>query len=257
MKTQSHRDLLLCACALAALTFSGCGQEEFDCSTPTALLDAVAKVADQGMFERLPEFIEIGARDITFSDGVTEASAIGDVKAKLGTTLGQLGRVAKKMKERYAEDLAKEKLVASKTVDRFGLGPMVQGIVLDPFAFLADKRQHLTAEDLGDGTAALLWHDEPALGGTIALVETDDGWRVTVPVELVQGQEFWPQTREEWAVVASMMLAVENSLIDFERELDTGKFKTLQQATERIGRLLGESVVVQSVIYATMKQPKP
>ena len=53
-----------------------------------------------------------------------------------------------------------------------------------------------------------------------------------------------------------MMLAVENSLIDFERELDSGKFKTLQQATERIGRLLGESVVVQSVIYFSMKKPR-
>lgn len=235
---------------------TGCTQEEFDCSTPTALLDSVAKVADQGAFERLPEFIEIGARDITFSDGVTEASAIGDVKLKLSEMLGQLGRVAKKMKERYAIDLAKELKDSTKTADRFGLGPMVQGIVLDPFAFLADKRQQLSAEDLGDGTAALLWRNEPALGGTIALVETDDGWRVTVPVELVQGQEFWPQTREEWAVLASMMLAVENSLIDFERELDSGKFKTLQQATERIGRLLGESVVVQSVIYFSMKQPR-
>ncbi len=232
----------------------GCAQEEFDCSTPAALLDSVAKVANQGKFERLPEFIEIGAREITYSDGVTEASAIGDVKGKLSEMLGQLGRVAKKMKERYAMEIAKESKAATKSADRFGLGPMVQGIVLDPFAFLAEKRQHLTAEDLGDGTAALLWRNEPALGGTIALVETDAGWRVTVPVELVQGQEFWPQTREEWAVVASMMLAVQNSLLDFERELDTGKFKTLQQATERIGRLLGESVVVQSVIYASMKQ---
>ncbi len=232
----------------------GCAQEEFDCSTPRALLDAVAKVADQGKFERLPEFIEIGAREITYADGVTEASAIADVKGKLSEMLGELGRVAKKLKARYSEDLAKESKAATKSADRFGLGPMVQGIVLDPFAFLAQKREHLTAEDLGDGTAALLWRNEPALGGTIALVETDNGWRVTVPVELVQGQEFWPQTREEWAVVASMMLAVQNSLLDFERELDTDKFKTLQQATERIGRLLGESVVVQSVIYASMKQ---
>ena len=44
--------------------------------------------------------------------------------------------------------------------------------------------------------------------------------------------------------------------MDFERELDSGKFKTLQQATERIGRLLGESVVVQSVIYFSMKKPR-
>jgi hypothetical protein len=39
----------------------------------------------------------------------------------------------------------------------------------------------------------------------------------------------------------------------FEKELDQGNFKNMNQASERVGRLLGESVVVQSVIYASMK----
>ena len=39
----------------------------------------------------------------------------------------------------------------------------------------------------------------------------------------------------------------------FKADLDAGKFKTLDQASERVGRLLGESVIVQSVIYASMK----
>jgi hypothetical protein len=54
-----------------------------------------------------------------------------------------------------------------------------------------------------------------------------------------------------------MMLAVENSLDMFEAELDADKFKTLDQATERVGRLLGESVIVQSVIYASMAKKDP
>ena len=118
---------------------------------------------------------------------------------------------------------------------------------------LDESREKLAAEDLGDGTAALLYEDSPVAGGFVALVETGDGWRVTVPVELVQSNEYWPQTRQEWAVLASLLLGIENSLTMFEGELDAGKFKTLDQATERVGRLLGESVVVQSVIYATMK----
>ena len=54
-------------------------------------------------------------------------------------------------------------------------------------------------------------------------------------------------------MLASLLLGVENSLSMFESELDAENFKTLDQATERVGRLLGESVVVQSVIYASMK----
>jgi len=51
-----------------------------------------------------------------------------------------------------------------------------------------------------------------------------------------------------------MMLAVENSLADFEREIDEDGFRDLDHAGERAGRLLGESVVVQSIIYASMKR---
>ena len=100
----------------------------------------------------------------------------------------------------------------------------------------------------------MTFNGDPIAGGFVALIETGDGWRVTVPIELVQSNEYWPQTRHEWAVVASLMLAMENSLPMFEDELDTGKFKTLDQASERVGRLLGESVIVQSVIYASMKR---
>jgi hypothetical protein len=178
------------------------------------------------------------------------------VKGKLSDMLGQLGRVSRKLKSLYAKDLGKKKTELDRVSDRFGFGPIVERAVTDPFAFLDESRAKLTAEDLGDGTAALLYDDKPVAGGFVALVETGDGWRVTVPIELVQSNEYWPQTRHEWAVLASIMLGVENSLSMFEGELDKGRFKTLDQASERVGRLLGESVIVQSVIYASMKDKR-
>ena len=51
-----------------------------------------------------------------------------------------------------------------------------------------------------------------------------------------------------------MMLGIENSLSDFEREIDRGEFRSLSHASERAGRLLGESVIVQSIIYGMMKR---
>jgi hypothetical protein len=241
------------ALAAIAVTLGGCSDPVYDTATPEALLDSVQKAVRDGRPEDLPQFIEIAARDIAFDDGVTEASAIGDVKRKLSDMLGQLGRVSRKIKERFGNEFDKKETEAERLSDRFGFGPIVERIVEEPFAVLDESREKLSAEDLGDGTAALLYEDAPVAGGFVALVETGDGWRVTVPVELVQSNEYWPQTRHEWAVLASLLLGVENSLTMFESELDAGKFKTLDQATERVGRLLGESVVVQSVIYATMK----
>jgi len=239
------------------LVLGGCSDPTYDTSTPQRLLDAVQQAVRDGRPEDLPQFIEISARDVEFEDGVTEESAIGDVKAKLSDMLGQLGRVSRKLKERYAKDLAKSQTQLERVSDRFGFGPVVERAVTDPFKFLDESRAKLTAEDLGDGTATLEYDGSPVAGGFVALLETGDGWRVTVPIELVQSNEYWPQTRHQWAVVASMMLAVENSLDIFEAELDADKFKTLDQATERVGRLLGESVIVQSVIYASMTKKDP
>ena len=119
---------------------------------------------------------------------------------------------------------------------------------------LQEQRDRLVAEDLYDGTAALLVDDEPAFGGFVSMIETDDGWRISLPVQYAQSSDFWPQTRYEWSVIASMLLGIENSLSDFERELNRGGFRSLSHASERAGRLLGESVIVQSVIYGMMKR---
>lgn len=254
-----HMKLLMkrCMAFSVVLVAFGCSDPTYDTSTPEQLLDSVQKAVQDGRPEDLPQFIDIAARDVEFEDGVTEASAIGDVKAKLSDMLGQLGRVSRKLKERYAKDLAKSQSQLERMSDRFGFGPIVERAVTDPFKFLDESRAKLAAEDLGDGTATLEYDGAPVAGGFVALLETDDGWRVTVPIELVQSNEYWPQTRHQWAVVASMMLAVENSLDMFEAELDADKFKTLDQATERVGRLLGESVIVQSVIYASMAKKDP
>jgi hypothetical protein len=54
-----------------------------------------------------------------------------------------------------------------------------------------------------------------------------------------------------------MMLSMENALMAFEDELAGGKFRDLNHASRRAGRLLGERVVVQAIIYSNMKKHAP
>ena len=250
---------LLAAAALVAL--AGCADPEYDLSTPEKALDSAAKMVEDGRADLLPRLIDLKPRDLEFDDGVTEASAIEDVKGKLGEMLGRLWRVSTKLNDRFEAEVRKElELAAEKAKkaaeDRPDIGEILTGFMVDPFRFLKDGRGRLAAEDLSDGTAALLWDEEPVFGGAISMVETDDGWKFTFPAEVAQGSDFWPQTRQEWAVVAAMMLGIENSLKDFERELDGNSFRSLRQASERVGRILAESVAVQSIIYAGMKRPR-
>jgi hypothetical protein len=254
------RRFLRLAAVATAVGLAGCADPEYDLSTPEKALDAAERMVSDGRADLLPRLIDLKPRDITFDDGVTEASAIEDVKGKLGEMLGRLWRVSTKLNERFESEVRKELALAAEKAKAAGgppdIGEVLTGFMVDPFRFLKDGRDRLVAEDLSDGTAALLWDEEPVFGGAISMVETDEGWKFTFPAEVAQGSDFWPQTRQEWAVVAAMMLGIENSLKDFERELDANSFRSLRQASERVGRILAESVAVQSIIYAGMKRPR-
>ncbi|MFM7259838.1 MAG: hypothetical protein ACKO3W_04465, partial [bacterium] len=116
------RMVLTAIAAASVLLVGGCADPVYDTSTPERLLDSIQKAVQDGRPEDLPQFIEISARDVEFEDGVTEASAISDVKGKLSDMLGQLGRVSRKLKDRYAKDLAKAETQLERVSDRLGFG---------------------------------------------------------------------------------------------------------------------------------------
>lgn len=242
------------ACVGGLVLLTGCSDPTYDTSTPQAAVDSMQKMVEDGRPDMLPTLIYIEPRDITFDDGVTEASAIEDVRAKLSDMLAQLWRVTQKLQRAFPDEVEQEGEQVMVGFGMDGFGDWFGAILADPFEVLREQRERITAEDMYDGTAAVLLDDEPAFGGFVSMLETSDGWRVTLPVEYAHSSDFWPQTRYEWSVIASMMLGIENSLSDFEREIDRGEFRSLSHASERAGRLLGESVIVQSIIYGMMKR---
>lgn len=239
------------------LVLASCSKPAVDTSTPQALLEAVRVAVEDGRPELLPDLVEIPVRDVTFPDGVTEASAVEDVRGKLKDMLAQLWRVATKLKARYPGQASKELAAAQASLIPADFREGFARFFVDPFGELQKERVHLSVEDLGDGTAALLWKDEPLWGGLLAVEERSGGWRFVVPVDALRSNEYFPDTREEWGILASMMLGIENSLNDFEQELDAGKFRDLKAASTRVGRLVGESVIAQGIIYAIMKRDEP
>ena len=248
---------VLALASAMAFGLGGCRKPRYDTSTPQAAIDAMAQMVKDGRPELLPTMIDIEARDITFPDGVTEASAINDVKLKAGDMLARLWKVSRTIQRQYPKDVEAEVAKGGSWASRSGFGDVFTSVVSDPFGWLDANRSRLEAEDLGDGTAAFTLDGKPVLGGTLTMRETSEGWRVSVPVELIRTSGYCPDTREEWAVLAYLMLAIENAIRDFERELDDGKFRNLSAAGERAGRLIAESAVAQVVIFAMMQQNDP
>jgi hypothetical protein len=245
---------ILRATGLATVAaLAGCGAPEYDLSTPDAAIDSLHEMIVGDHAEAMTQLIHIPAReDIVFDDGVTEASAIEEVRLKAGEMLGQLFRVARKLRERFPDEVADEATTAADVEQSPGVGPWVARFLTNPFGLLEEQRQRLTAEDLGDGTAAMLVDGEPMSGIPLRLVDVDGAWRIELPIELLD--DYRPNTRHEWSVVASMLLSIENTLDQFEDELDAGGFRSLTAAGERAGRMIGESIVAQGLIYRMMKR---
>ncbi len=239
-------------CVLAATL--GCKKPKYNTSTPEDMLDAATEMVTKNHAEYLPTLLEIPARDVTFDDGVTEASAIEEVKTKAGDMLARLVRVAGELRDRFPKQVDKEiKIVLSKG-RKASVRDIAIAAIADPATWITAQRALLSATDLGDETASLQFDGQPIFAGALTLTQTSDGWRVRFPIELVRSSKYWPDSREEWTIVASMMLAVENALKDFERDLNSGSIKNLDAASSRVGRLIGESVVAQSIIYSMMKR---
>lgn len=256
-KVQRRATFALACAALVLATATGCRKPRYDSSTPEKAIDAMAQMVKDERPELLPTMLWIEPREITFTDGVTEASAIEDVKRKSGDMLAQLWRVSKKLRTRYPTEVDAELAKGGTWATRLGGGDAFAAVMSDPFGWLDQNRSRLAVEDLGDGTATFSIDGKPVLGGVLTMAETKDGWRITFPAQLLRSSEYFPDTREEWAVLAYLMIALENALTDFEHELDTGKFATLSAASERAGRMIAESAVAQGIIYAMMQQNQP
>lgn len=242
---------------MLASLLGGCSDPEYDTSTPEAALDAMHKMALEGRADLMSRMIHIQARDITFDDGITEASAVGEVIDKAGDMLGRLYRVAQRLRERFPAEIeaaVREVQSGQRNEGLFGGdNRQLARFLTDPFGLLSEQRTRLSAEDLGDGTAAVLLDGKPMFGGLGLLMrEIDGAWKIEIPIALLQ--DYRPNTRHEWAVLASLMLGLENSLKQFEDELDDGRVRSLSQASERAGRLLFESTAVQVFVYRAMKE---
>lgn len=245
----------------AALAFAGCEKEEYDQSSPEAAIDSMQKMVVDGRPERLVDLLHIEARDISFDDGVTEESAIDDVKEKTADLLAQLYNVSRKLNERYPNEVVEQTEFARSELGFIYGAALEKGMsdfLRDPFSFVREQRERITTIEMEDGDrsiAAILWDGEPALGEIgLQMVDVDGAWKIEFPIDMPPISGFRPETREEWRVVANIMLAFENSLRDFENALDNGHYHSLADASGAAGRMLGESAIIQGAIYAMMKR---
>ncbi len=104
---------------VALCAAAGCRKPKYDTSTPARAVETMQKMVADGHPEYLLDLFYLEPRPVTYADGVTEASAIEDVRRKAKDMVAQVWRVSKKQsKQRFPNEVNAEIARAAQSARR-------------------------------------------------------------------------------------------------------------------------------------------
>jgi hypothetical protein len=118
----------------------------------------------------------------------------------------------------------------------------------DPFGWLDSGAARLSVERIADDAAVIKFDKEPVLGGIFTIRKHDDRWWFVLPLNLPGVNQYTPQTRNEWAIVASLVRVLDNALADLRDDVKSGKASSVK----RVGELAGEKAIIPAGIVFFM-----
>lgn len=124
----------------------------------------------------------------------------------------------------------------------------VTRLFADPFGWLDAGSARLSVERIADDAAVVKFDKEPLLGGVLTIRQYDGRWWFVLPLNLPGVNQYTPQTRNEWAIVASLIKVADNALGELRDDVNAGKAPTVK----RVSELAGEKAFIPAAIVFGM-----
>ena len=233
---------------VSILVTPGCKRRYQQDSAQAVVQSARQMVADHNA-ERLT--------DLIYADNADMRRLLNQV----GGLLGSLQDLALAVQEAYPDEIAEIRREAREAAERGEAddvlsrmftgggarrnrgsdpGDVINTIVLtfmvDPYAFLDEQEDRLTAVPIADDVAALQWDGKPIFGPMVGLSlrKTDGKWQVALPTHLPPVKEVLddPDMRQ---MIGDLMATLENAVDDVRKDVESGKARTLEQAASHAG----------------------
>jgi hypothetical protein len=118
----------------------------------------------------------------------------------------------------------------------------------DPFGWLDTGAARLSVERIADDNAVMKFDKEPLLGGVLTIRKYGDRWWFVLPLNLPGVNQYTPQTRNEWAIVASLIKVIDNAMGELRDDVKGGKAANVQ----RVSELAGEKAFIPAAIVFVM-----
>ncbi|MBX3375829.1 MAG: hypothetical protein KF678_02350 [Phycisphaeraceae bacterium] len=115
----------------------------------------------------------------------------------------------------------------------------------DPYGWIAANEGRLTAQQLADDRAAILWDGKPVLGIGLTMQKADDDkWYIVLPLNAPGIGQIMPKSDESWEIMGSLMAVMDNMLRDLTSDVKRGKARKLDE----LATLAGEKAFIPAVM---------
>jgi hypothetical protein len=106
----------------------------------------------------------------------------------------------------------------------------------DPFSMLTGIEKKITTVPIDNDTVAVLYDGQmvmPPLG--LLMRRKDDRWYIALPSNIPVVQQYLPQNRSEFQIVASLVKVIDNAIIDLRKDVNTGEVSNLEDLSRKTG----------------------
>lgn len=126
---------------------------------------------------------------------------------------------------------------------------VTQRLLADPYGLILQYADQLSVRRDTDDVSLVWWGDAPALGGLVRLQQFDGRWFFVLPLDAPFIAQYAPQTRGEWAILASIVTVLDNTLKELTEEVRAGRVGSTRQLAEKAGEIAAIPAIVAFVSY--------
>jgi len=220
----------------------GCEREQAVAQTPKQVIDVATQFVRQKRADRLS--------DLIYADSPEMRAMLN----RLGELLGNLQKLADAIAEQWPEQVEAYRLRAesasaeSRTLmftlpaqpgettaqrDR-RFQTLIAQLFADPYGFIDRNADRLGTMRLTDDLASVTFDGMPVFPPVgIQLREVDGLWYVQLPNSIPPLSTYWPQTFEEWSIMASMVRVFDRVIVELTDDVRTGRVQRVEQLSEK------------------------
>lgn len=234
--------LAACVGLFTLVSAGGCEQDTPKAQTPKQVIEVAVGFVEQKRADRLT--------DLIYADSPEMRAMLN----RLGELLGNLQKLADAIAKQWPDQVEAYRLRAeSASADSRSLmftlpsqpgetreqrdrrfQTLIAQVFADPYGFIERNADRLGTMRLTDDLASVTFDGMPVFPPVgIQLREVDGLWYVQLPSNLPPLSTYWPQTFEEWSIMASMVKVFDRVIVELTNDVHSGQVQRVEQLSEK------------------------